>query len=492
MALFCTTLVAIGLLAPVRPWAHATVARGRSGGVVAAATAADREKLISTLARLESAVEQTIVKLAELDEERSPARNFCDIDEVMAPRGYLSKTAGCYLTVQAAGGSTGPPPSAMTLATSNFWRELKELTAMLVPYKTRMSLEEPNIYAAQLDKLRLDNDKVWAREEALTVSAVPAPLVIKLPYLATCDLLDKLYDGNDGKRVLAKFWFLETIARVPYFGYNTMIFLYETMGWWRLSSSLKKVHFKEDENEFAHLLIVEALGGDQQWFDRFIGQHAALIYYALITFMWLISPTLAYNFSELIETHAVVTYTEFAEANEAILRKLPPPAVALDYYGPVSERGKNGGAPVRNLYDVFCLMRDDEGNHVESMKACQDPDVRSRARIVEVGAIATALAIFGASILTVETVEMEIPVVQQFELRVEKEIAAEIGKVEKEIAVEVGTVGKEVVAEVGKVGKEIGKEEAMLEKLVEKEETDLGKWWTRQRSQEQGRPSPFP
>ena len=219
---------------------------------------------------------------------------------------------------------------------------------------------------------------------------------------------------------------------------------------------------------------MEALGGDQQWFDRFIGQHAALTYYAVITFMWLISPTLAYNFSELIETHAVVTYTEFAEANEAILRELPPPAVAVDYYGPGSERGKNGGAPVSNLYDVFCLMRDDEGNHVESMKACQDPDVRSRARIVEVGAIATALAIFGASVLTVETVEMEIPVVQQFELRVEKEIAAEVGKAEKEIVAEVGKVEKEIAAEVGKVEKEIGKEfrkeEAVLERLLEKEE----------------------
>ena len=263
MALW-TTLAATGLLAPARPWAHATVARGRSDGVVAAGTGlldqpeesfarqqdTDRETLVSTLARERLAVERTIVKLAELDEERSPARDSCDINEVMAPRGYLSKTAGCYLTAQAAGGSIGPPPSAMTLAISNFGRELKELTAMLVPYKTKVSLEEPSIYVAQLDKLRLDNDKVWAREKALIESAVPAPLLIKLPYLATCDLLDKLYDGNDGKRVLAKFWVLETIARVPYFGYNTMIFLYETMGWWRLSSSLKKVHFKEDENEF--------------------------------------------------------------------------------------------------------------------------------------------------------------------------------------------------------------------------------------------------
>tara|TARA_B100000787_G_scaffold168230_1_gene156594 strand:+ start:1216 stop:1395 length:180 start_codon:yes stop_codon:yes gene_type:complete len=53
------------------------------------------------------------------------------------------------------------------------------------------------------------------------------------------------------------------VARIPYFGYNTMIFLYETLGWWRRSAKLKKTHFQEEWNEFHHLLIMESLGGDQ-------------------------------------------------------------------------------------------------------------------------------------------------------------------------------------------------------------------------------------
>ena len=39
---------------------------------------------------------------------------------------------------------------------------------------------------------------------------------------------------------------------------------------------------------------------------------------------YLISPFLAYNFSELIESHAVDTYTEFAEVNKELLQSLPP------------------------------------------------------------------------------------------------------------------------------------------------------------------------
>ena len=126
---------------------------------------------------------------------------------------------------------------------------------------------------------------------------MPAPLVIRVPYLVLCGVLDTLYDG----RPIARFWYLETVARIPYFAYNTMIFLYETLGWWRRSAKLKKTHFQEEWNEFHHLLIMESLGGDQAWFDRFVGQHSALAYYLITLIMWLVSPTLAYNFSELIE-----------------------------------------------------------------------------------------------------------------------------------------------------------------------------------------------
>ena len=36
--------------------------------------------------------------------------------------------------------------------------------------------------------------------------------------------------------------------------------------------------------------------------------------------------------SELIEAHAVDTYGEFVDANEELLRELPPPFSAASYY----------------------------------------------------------------------------------------------------------------------------------------------------------------
>jgi ubiquinol oxidase len=77
---------------------------------------------------------------------------------------------------------------------------------------------------------------------------------------------------------------------------------------------------------------MESLGGDQLWFDRFIAQHAALLYYWVLIAIYLFSPKLAYAFSELVELHATDTYEQFVETNQEALAQLPPPLVAAAYY----------------------------------------------------------------------------------------------------------------------------------------------------------------
>ena len=77
---------------------------------------------------------------------------------------------------------------------------------------------------------------------------------------------------------------------------------------------------------------MEALGGDQAWLDRFLARHAAIFYFIVLNHVWLISPSLAYNFSELIEFHAVDTYGEFVDANADVLKTMPPPIEAVEYY----------------------------------------------------------------------------------------------------------------------------------------------------------------
>lgn len=188
-------------------------------------------------------------------------------------------------------------------------------------------------------------------------------------------------------RPIERFWILETVARMPYFVYISMLHLYESLGWWRAGAELRKVHFAEEWNELHHLQIMEALGGDLRWGDRFLAEHAAVFYYWALVLIYLISPAASYQFMEMVEGHAADTYAEFAEQNRERLQAIPPPLVALAYYksgdlylfDQFQTSWKAAGELRRprcnNLYDVFINIRDDELEHVKTMAACQDGSI---------------------------------------------------------------------------------------------------------------------
>eukprot|EP00595_Chromulina_sp_UTEXLB2642_P002273 CAMPEP_0196763520 /NCGR_PEP_ID=MMETSP1095-20130614/4243_1 /TAXON_ID=96789 ORGANISM="Chromulina nebulosa, Strain UTEXLB2642" /NCGR_SAMPLE_ID=MMETSP1095 /ASSEMBLY_ACC=CAM_ASM_000446 /LENGTH=173 /DNA_ID=CAMNT_0042116903 /DNA_START=661 /DNA_END=1182 /DNA_ORIENTATION=- len=127
---------------------------------------------------------------------------------------------------------------------------------------------------------------------------------------------------------------------------------------------------------------MEALGGDKYWSDRFLGYHCAIAYYWLLIVTYLFSPRVAYQFMELLEAHAVDTYGEFLVQNKDMLLKIPAPAVAISYYtgGDLYEFDEfqvdrppgSRRPPCDNLYDVFQNIKDDEAEHVSTMRACQN------------------------------------------------------------------------------------------------------------------------
>ncbi|HEY9625651.1 MAG TPA: alternative oxidase [Crinalium sp.] len=188
-----------------------------------------------------------------------------------------------------------------------------------------------------------------------------------------------------GNRSYARFYVLETIARVPYFSYLSVLHLYETLGFWR-RADLLKVHFAETWNELHHLLIMESLGGSRHWGDRFLAQHVAVAYYWVVVLLYMLSPMYAYYLMELIENHAYHTYDDYLNEHAAELKTQPAPLVAIDYYrdGDLymfeEMQTTTGGAfrhpQVDNLYDVFLNIREDEGAHVKTMEVLQEPDAR--------------------------------------------------------------------------------------------------------------------
>jgi ubiquinol oxidase len=202
-----------------------------------------------------------------------------------------------------------------------------------------------------------------------------------------------------GNRSYPRFYVLETIARVPYFSYVSVLHLYETLGFWR-KADLLKVHFAETWNELHHLLIMESLGGDRLWIDRFIAQHIAVAYYWVVVALYMLSPRYAYYLMELIENHAYHTYDDHLKNHEAELKTQPAPEVAINYYRDgdlyMFEETQFTLAPkfrrpkVDNLYDVFVNIRDDENEHVKTMTALQQPEARQTFKSPHTAAVLVA------------------------------------------------------------------------------------------------------
>jgi ubiquinol oxidase len=382
-------------------------------------------------ARYASAVEARTAPPPSLSEDEADASfDASPMSRLACEYGFIQRSAGLYIDVTASRSPPGVPRNFFAMAAKNFLREWAALrdredndivvpprsdveasfedgdfcegstTTSPSPYvPTREEVELMSELRDRLDELTLSNEGIWAREAER--EQVPAPFIIKAPYLVLCRFLDLAFPEN---RPIQRFWFLESVARMPYFSYNTMLTVYELLGWWRRGSELRRVHFAEEWNEYHHLLVMESLGGDREWRDRFLAFHSALVYYAVLLNLWIISPALAYNFSELIEAHAVDTYAQFAEENKEALRDLPAPRVARAYWEGEdlylfdefqTARPRSSRRPrVKTLHDVFETIRDDEAEHVATMRECQLEDsAMADVRRVDLGTGAVAITV---------------------------------------------------------------------------------------------------
>lgn len=210
-----------------------------------------------------------------------------------------------------------------------------------------------------LKMLVLDDKNIWAREQQR--DHIECPRAMLMIYYAICYVLDLIFKDKP----IDRFWFLETIARMPYFSYVAILHMYETLGWWELDSNLKRNHYYEEENEMHHLKIMESLGGNSKWWNRFLARHGAMAYYGVLLLLFMVSPKIAYLSSELLEMHAVDTYTEFYESNAYVLRNLPPTKEAIEYK-----------PDAWNLYDVFKSIANDEYMHAMQMRYVKALPVR--------------------------------------------------------------------------------------------------------------------
>lgn len=188
-------------------------------------------------------------------------------------------------------------------------------------------------------------------------------------------LLDIVYKNAP----IERFWVLETVARVPYFSWMSVLHLYQSLGMWDRYDWLS-IHYAESYNEEHHLRIFEELGGNKQWINRLIAYHAALLYYWAVVILYIVDAPAAYYMMAEIEKHAYETYDKFLKSDSPLLSGPVPLAAVIYYLGeenrymfdkfqPHCELPRR---PVLNtLADVIREVRNDEMQHVLTCQACE-------------------------------------------------------------------------------------------------------------------------
>jgi len=191
-----------------------------------------------------------------------------------------------------------------------------------------------------------------------------------------------LYPVRGKDRDFARFFVLETVARVPYFAYLSVLHLQETFGERHMDDKMR-THYAEADNELHHLLIMEELGGNSSVIDRTIAQTMAFFYYWYVVAVYAFSQEAAYHLSELIEDHAFNTYNKYLTDHSELLKTKAVPKIAMKYYvedNPflfdlfctVKDTDDDGNFSTRrpqleSLYDVFVNIRDDEKEHWKTL-----------------------------------------------------------------------------------------------------------------------------
>lgn len=166
--------------------------------------------------------------------------------------GFVSRSEGCR--AEPAGGGYpadarfedyGPPGNMLSLGSQQFVRNLR---AMIGEYRDEDDnpalTDKQRQLQTELSRLTLSSEAIWERERSR--GPIVAPWIIKAPYFVLCYFLDVVFEG---KNSFGRFFMLETVARMPYFSYITMLHLYETLGFWRRSADIKRIHFAEEWNE---------------------------------------------------------------------------------------------------------------------------------------------------------------------------------------------------------------------------------------------------
>jgi len=132
----------------------------------------------------------------------------------------------------------GPPDSFFSLGVKQFNRNLDAMRGEYKEEKPKKLTPKQVSARNMLKKLTLNTTAIWEREKKHANHMKPPSLLVQIPYNILCHSLDLIFEGG---YIPARFFYLETVARMPYFSYVTCLHFYETLGFWRSPANIKRV-----------------------------------------------------------------------------------------------------------------------------------------------------------------------------------------------------------------------------------------------------------
>ena len=179
-------------------------------------------------------------------------------------------------------------------------------------------------------------------------------------------VLNIVWGKADARRAAA----LEIIARTAYTAEESACHFLETAGFdktGKIRETLELARWQDTNEQMHEDVFGRDLGGLDNWGDKFLARHVAILIYWVFAIVTLVDHEFAALLGEAVEVEAVKTYARMLfEAPEEFLSQ-PAPNAALEYWKKDntlwSVRGEKCPFTMREVVEY---IRRDEADHVNN------------------------------------------------------------------------------------------------------------------------------
>jgi hypothetical protein len=179
-------------------------------------------------------------------------------------------------------------------------------------------------------------------------------------------VLNTIWGAADARRAAA----LEIIARTAYTAEESACHFLETAGFdntGKIRETLELARWQDTNEQMHEDVFGRDLGGLDNWIDKFLARHIAILIYWVFAIVTLIDHEFAALLGEAVEVEAVKTYARMLHEQPKEWLDQPATSGAIDYWCKPNTLWslRNEPQPI-TMRDVVEYIRRDEADHIDN------------------------------------------------------------------------------------------------------------------------------